>query len=161
VTRYKSLDQAPPGLRKLYEEQYGRASGQRPARAGGNCRSEPPKRQKYGNIRTEFKGETFDSKAEAEDEQILAMREAAGEIGGYARQVTIPLRAGARKRGSRAKFDWLVNEPRPHRCSNCGHEDRIMGLVLKDTKGMITQAWETKRRLVEAQLGVKIEVIQH
>lgn len=123
--------------------------------------SVPPRRTKYGNVRTEFNGETFDSKAEAEDEQHFALLQASGAIGGYARQVTIPLRGGTRKRGSRAKFDWLVNEPRPHSCSRCGHIDPVMMLVLKDTKGLITQAWETKRRLIEAQLGVRVEIIQH
>jgi hypothetical protein len=112
-------------------------------------------------VRTQFNGETFDSKAQAQDEQALALKAAAGEIGGYAREVSIPLRGGAGKRRPRMQIDWLVNEPRPHGCTKCGHVDQVMRLVLKDTKGYITPAWETKRRLLEAQLGIAIEVIQH
>lgn len=148
VTRYKSLDEAPEGLRKLFEAQYGSAKPK-------------AKRTKYGNVRTEFNGETYDSKAEAQDEQAFALRQAAGEIGGYARQVSVPLRGATRGRGTRHKVDWLVNEPRPHTCSNCRHVDPVMGLCFKETKGLMTRASETKRRLLEAQLGVKIEIIQH
>jgi hypothetical protein len=142
MTRYKSLDQAPASLRKLYVEQFGDAPKAR--------------RNKYGNVRTEFSGEMFDSKAEAEADQALRLKEAAGEIGGYARQVSVPMRA---RGGKRMVLDFLVNKPHAHRCSRCGHEDRVMKLTFVDRKGMITPEWETKRRLLEAQLGVAIEVV--
>jgi hypothetical protein len=138
------MDQAPPGLRKLYEEQYG---------------PEKPRRNKYGNVRTQFNGETFDSKAEAEDDQRFRMEEAAGVIAGYARQVSIQLRG--KRGGKRIRLDFMVNKLRPHSCSKCGHVDHVPGLVLMDCKGVITPDWETKRRILEAQLGVEIEIIQH
>ncbi len=144
--RYKKLTDCPPGVRKLLEEQ----QGPDPFAPGA-------RKTKYGNVRTEFSGEVFDSKAEAADDQAFRMQEAAGEIGGYARQVSIPLRA---RKGRRMRLDFLVNKRRPHACSSCGHVDHILGLVLIDSKGMVTPEWETKRRILEAQLGVEIEVIQ-
>lgn len=144
--RYKRLTDCPPGLRVLLEKQRAETPGLRSR----------TKRNKYGNVRTEFSGETFDSKAEAEDDQRFRMAEAAGEIGGYARQVSIPLR-GRRKR---IRLDFMVNKPVSHTCTKCGHVDRILKLVLMDRKGVITPEWETKRRILEAQLGVDVEVIQ-
>jgi hypothetical protein len=166
MTRYKSWDQMPDGMKRLLETQLRRAhpssSRAPPFVPTPNQFAEPSKKLKYGNVRTQFNGETYNSKAEAEDEQAFAVRQAAGEIGGSAREVSIPLRGQNRgKRRVRAQIDWLVNEPRPHTCSKCGHVDPVMQLVLKDTKGFITSAWETKRRLLEAQLGITIEVIQH
>lgn len=154
----------PDGMRKLYEQQLGGRGRGAPSLTDATITgpSEPPRRRsKYGNVRTQFNGETFDSKAQADDEQMLALMAAAGEIAGYAREVSIPLRGAAGKRRPRMQIDWLVNEPRPHSCSRCGHVDPVLQLVLKDTKGLITPAWETKRRLLEAQLGIRIEVIQH
>jgi hypothetical protein len=148
--RYKKLTDCPLGMQKLLREQE--------VTAGRARRSEPPRRSKYGNVRTQFNGETFDSKAEAEDDQRFRMEEAAGLIAGYARQVSIPMRA---RRGKRIQLDFMVNKPRPHSCSKCGHVDHVPGLVLMDRKGVITPEWETKRRILEAQLGVEIEVIQH
>jgi hypothetical protein len=147
--RYTRLADCPDGLKKLLQEQF----GDDPMRAPGL----PGKRSKYGNIRTEFSGEVFDSKAEAADDQAFRMQEAAGEIAGYARQVSIPLRA---KRGRRMRLDFMVNKKRPHQCSRCGHIDHVYGLVLMDRKGVVTPEWETKRRILEAQLGAEIEVIQ-
>jgi hypothetical protein len=137
-------------MRSLLEKQLGPA-------VPGNSR-----RTKYGNIRTEFSGEMFDSKAEAEDDQRLRIMEAAGEIAGYARQVSIPLRSrrGRARRLKRMQLDFMVNKPRPHTCSKCGHIDSIPGLVLMDRKGVITPEWETKRRILEAQLGVEVEILQ-
>lgn len=143
MTRYKSLDQAPPALRKLYEEQFGNSPKSR--------------RNKYGNVRTEFSGETFDSKAEAQDDQTFRLQEAGGEIGGYARQVSVPMRG---RGGKRMVLDFLVNKPHVHRCAHCGHEERVMKLTFMDRKGVITPEWETKRRLLETQLGISIEVLQ-
>jgi hypothetical protein len=144
--RYKKLTDCPDGLRRLLAEQLG------PEPMNGGAR-----RRKYGNVRTKYNGETFDSKAEAQDDQDFRMQEAAGEIAGYARQVSIPMRA---RRGKRIQLDFMVNKPRPHLCSKCGHVDHVLGLVLMDRKGMVTPEWETKRRILEAQLGVDIEVIQ-
>lgn len=115
------------------------------------------RRNKYGNIRTKFNGEVFDSKAEAADDQRFRMLEAAGDIGGYARQVSIPLRA---RKGVRMRLDFMVNQRRPHTCTHCGHVDQVAGLVLMDRKGMVTRDWENKRRILEAQLGTKIEILQ-
>lgn len=149
MPRYTRLSDCPDGLRKLLQEQF----GEHPMRSPGA----PVKRSKYGNVRTEFSGEVFDSKAEAQDDQTFRMQEAAGEIAGYARQVSIPLRA---KGGRRMRLDFMVNKRRPHQCSKCGQMDDVYGLVLMDRKGMVTPEWETKRRILESQLGIEIEVMQ-
>jgi hypothetical protein len=149
MPRYTRLSECPEGLRKLLQEQY----GDDPMRMPGT----PGKRAKYGNVRTEFNGEVFDSKAEAKDDQAFRMQEAAGEIAGYARQVSIPLRA---KGGRRMRLDFMVNKKRPHTCSQCGNVDQVYALVLMDRKGMVTPEWETKRRILESQLGSVIEVMQ-
>ncbi len=135
--RYKSIMDVPAGVRDQVERKLS-AQGVTTRQATPARNSPPaspaaptPRRSKYGNVRTEYNGEVFDSKAEAEDDQDLRMQEAAGAIGGYARQVSIPLRA---RGGKRIKMDWLVNEPRPHACSACGQVDQVMQLILKDTK---------------------------
>jgi hypothetical protein len=142
--RYKKLDQCPPGMRKLLAQQH-------LTQTPGN------RRRKYGNVRTEFNGEVFDSKAEAADDQRFRLLEAAGDIGGYARQVSIPLRA---RKGVRMRLDFMVNRRRPHTCTKCGNVDHITGLVLLDRKGVVTRDWENKRRILEAQLGIKVEILQ-
>lgn len=142
--RYKRLDECPPGMRKLLAKQQ---LDQKPG----------ARRNKYGNIRTEFNGEVFDSKAEAADDQRFRMLEAAGDIGGYARQVSIPLRA---RKGVRMRLDFMVNQRLPHTCTHCGHIDQVTGLVLMDRKGMVTRDWENKRRILEAQLGIKVGILQ-
>lgn len=143
--RYKRLVDCPEGMRELLERQFG------PDAIGA-----PKKRAKYGNVRTQFNGETFDSKAEAAEDQALRLQEAAGEIAGYARQVSIPMRA---RRGRRMQLDFMVNARKPYICEGCGHVNQIYGLALRDKKGFVTPEWETKRRILEAQLGIEIEVI--
>jgi hypothetical protein len=149
MPRYTRLKDCPEGLRKLLQEQFGNDAMDSPGRPG--------KRTKYGNVRTEFNGEVFDSKAEAQDDQTFRMQEAAGEIAGYARQVSIPLRA---KGGRRMRLDFMVNRKRQHSCSRCGNVDQVNGLVLMDRKGVVTPEWETKRRILEAQLGIEIEILR-
>lgn len=146
--RYKRLTDCPDGMKQLLRDQF----GEDPMKPPGT----PGKRSKYGNVRTKFNGEVFDSKGEAAADQNFRMQEAAGEIAGYARQVSIPMRA---RGGKRMQIDFLVNRKQAHACPKCAHVDYVYGLVLTDYKGMITAEWETKRRILEAQLGVKIEVI--
>lgn len=146
MPRYTRLSDCPEGLRRLLQEQL-----------GNGLEAAPRKRTKYGNVRTKFNGEVFDSKAEARDDQAFRVQEAAGEIAGYARQVSIPLRA---KGGRRMRLDFIVNRKRQHSCTRCGNIDHVYGLVLMDRKGMVTPEWETKRRILEAQLGVEIEILQ-
>lgn len=134
--RYKNLRECPEGVRVLLKVR--------------------KRRTKYGNVRTQFNGETFDSKAEAQEDQSLRLQEAAGEIAGYARQVSIPMRA---RGGKRLRLDFMVNARRAYNCVNCGHANHVYGLVLRDKKGFVTREWETKRRILEAQLGIEIEVV--
>jgi len=143
--RYKRLVDCPEGMRKLLEKQL-----------APDPLKVTAKRPKYGNVRTQYNGETFDSKAEAAEDQALRMAEAAGEIAGYARQVSIPMRA---RKGRRMQLDFMVNAKKSYACAQCGHLNHIHALVLRDKKGFVTREWQTKRRILEAQLGIEIEVV--
>lgn len=63
-----------------------------------------PKRSKYNNIRIEYKGEMFDSKAEATRAWELDMLMQAGKIAAWQRQVTFKLGCPE----NRYRIDFLV-----------------------------------------------------
>lgn len=66
------------------------------------------KRPKYRNVRTEYRGMPFDSKAEAEYARQLDLRQNAGEIKGWTRQV--PFMLGVPENKYRADFLVFHND---------------------------------------------------
>ena len=99
------------------------------------------KKHKYNAKPTEVDGIRFDSKKEANYYIQLKLRQAAGEVIGWLRQVPIHLPGGTILR-----IDFLEF-----------HADETVHFV--DVKGMETDAFKIKRREAEAAyLWLKIEI---
>lgn len=100
------------------------------------------KRSKYGNVKCEADGITFDSKREAAVYTQLKARRDSGEIKSFMRQVSIPI--GKSKR--RLRLDFIVIH----------HDDRCEFI---DAKGMTTPSWAIKRDEFEANYLVKVQCV--
>jgi Protein of unknown function (DUF1064) len=95
---------------------------------------------KYGNVRTVYRGEVYDSRGEAEYAARLDLLEAAGAIRAWRRGRVWTLLDGPRRCDRitlRPDFEvWDAVEPGGFRCLDC--------------KGVETQAWRLKVRLWRA-----------
>ena len=89
------------------------------------------KRSKYGNIKTEVDGITFDSKAEARRYGELKLLEMAEEILGFGRQPSFVLPGNIRYRP-----DFIV-------CDKDGN------IWVEDVKGVATKEFRIKQKLWE------------
>lgn len=115
------------------------------------------RRSKYGAIRTEVDGITFDSKAEARRYQELKMLEKCGEITHLTRQmeftlnVSKPLGQFEQIGVYRADFCYYTKAPK----------GRLVGdFVVEDVKGIDTPLSRWKRKHVEAQHGHKVQIVR-
>ena len=90
---------------------------------------EPPKRSKFGAVRTTYKGRVYDSKREAVRAQELDLAQAAGAVLAWFPQVRFPLSAGIVYVADFVVIlaDWTV--------------------VVEDVKGHRTKEYKLKRRL--------------
>ena len=101
-----------------------------------------PKRSKFGNIRTVYNNFTFDSKHEARYARDLDLRLKAKDVKSYEKQV---------------KFPVIINEIKI--CDYIAdfvveHTDGRQEVI--DCKGMLTDVYRLKKKLVEAIYKVKI-----
>lgn len=100
-----------------------------------------PKRSKYNNRKTVVDGITFDSEWEAERYQELQLLERAGHIVNLRLQVPYVLAINGVKICTYvADFVYL----------ECGEE------IVEDAKGMLTDVYKLKRRLMKAIYGIEI-----
>lgn len=100
-------------------------------------------RHKYFAQRTEANGRSYASKAEASYAAHLALRQRAGEVLGWCEQVPFRLPGG-----NKYVLDFLVFE--------ANGECRAV-----EVKGMATEAWKIKSRLMsEAYPWLPIEVVR-
>jgi len=107
------------------------------ARLGGHARQ-----AKYRNIPVEVDGRKFPSKKQADYYKQLVLLKAAGEIRGFACEVTIPLPSG--KRSLRIDFMRIEND---------------LSIRWIDTKGMVTKDWAVKRDELQHSLGITVETV--
>lgn len=103
------------------------------------------KKSKYGNKKTVYNGFTYDSKKEAAYAQELDLRVRAGDIHSWERQVPLEIKVNDRKI---CKYiaDFLVKYAN-------GKQEFV------DVKGMKTDVYRLKKKLVEAIYGITI--IEH
>ena len=99
------------------------------------------KASKYRNVRTEVDGYKFDSKKEAAYYCDLKLRQRAGEVSYFLRQVPIHLPGGVRY-----VCDFLIFYP------DGSHE-------YVDVKGVRTRTYIMKKKMVEALYPIKIEEV--
>lgn len=98
-------------------------------------------RHKFNAVATELDGIKFSSKKEAKYYSILKLKQAAGEIVFFLRQVPLHLPGGVR-----LVIDFL--------------EFRADGTVhFVDTKGMETESFKAKRRMIQAIYPIDIETV--
>lgn len=109
--------------------------------------SAPPawrSRSKYRNVRSEYGGRTFDSKAQAQYAAELDLRQRAGEIRAWIPEVSLPLPTSS----YRMRIDFML----------------IMAdgsYRWQDVKGAPpTRDWKLKQDLVRNAYGIDVEVVQ-
>ena len=106
---------------------------------------------KYGAIKTEVDGITFDSRAEARHYQKLKLLERAGRITDLKLQVRFDLIGRHVIHGKterpifyKADFAYVDDESR---------------YVVEDVKGMVTPLYRLKRRLMMEKYGIEIQEV--
>ena len=102
---------------------------------------------KYGNTKIRVDGRLFDSKAEAARWQELQLLERAGEITELERQVEyelIPKQKGERAVKYIADFRYIDHEG---------------NTVVEDTKGVKTQVWIIKRKMMLRVHGIRVREV--
>ena len=123
----------------------------------------PRNGHKYGAVRTQVDGHSFDSKAEARRYAELRLLEKAGEIEGLELQPAFPLRvllttgtfagAGAALAGEYPTIGKYIADFRYFRLTP------PMGWVVEDVKGVKTALYRWKKKHAEAQFGITITEI--
>lgn len=103
------------------------------------------KPNKYGAVKTEYKGRMYDSKKEARYAEKLDMMFLSGEVIDWKPQVRIPLTVNGKKICTYV-CDFLVV-----------YADGRIEYV--DTKGVRTATYKLKAKLVKALLGVEIKEV--
>ena len=98
------------------------------------------KRPKYGNRKTKVDGKTYDSAREAKRHSELALMQKAGEIYGWAEQVTFLLPGGVKYRA-----DFVVLQ-------------RDGTFRIEDSKGVRTKEYIMKKKLM-ASIGLDIKEV--
>ncbi len=135
--RYSRVEDMPAGMQQLLQN--ARAVESKPAPA---LRPEEvaaaPKRSKYGNVVTMVDGIRFDSKREARYFEQLKLRQQAGEVHFWLRQVPMHLPGG-----TKYVLDFLV-------FLRDGNVDFV------DVKGRETKEFRIKKREVEHHYPIKV-----
>ena len=98
------------------------------------------KRPKYGNRKTKVDGKTYDSAREAKRHGELALMQKAGDIYGWAEQVTFLLPGGVKYRA-----DFVVLQ-------------RDGTFRIEDSKGVRTKEYIMKKKLM-ASIGLDIKEV--
>lgn len=96
------------------------------------------KRSKYGNVKTEYNGQVYDSKREANYAKILDIQKHSGKIKGYLRQVRFPLPGNIVY-----TCDFLIFYT-------------YMGYEVVDVKGFKTKEYKLKKKLMKEFYGIEI-----
>lgn len=101
---------------------------------------------KYHNIKTTVDGITFDSKAEARYYSFLKYRQGGGKLFNLRLQVPYVFTIECKKIFTyKADFQYTDKEGKEH---------------VVDVKGVETPVFRLKKKLIEAQYGIEIEVVK-
>jgi hypothetical protein len=130
------------------------SKGAAPRRRGPRFGSRQRPVSKFGNRRTVVDGITFDSAKEARRWQQLGLEERAGHIYDLKRQVPFSITAVAAATGERKAVAKYFADFTYMRIQNDG--DHVF--VVEDTKGVQTDVFKLKRKLVEHEHGIEISL---
>lgn len=100
----------------------------------------PQAPRRHNNYKTQYQGQTFDSKHECEDFKAFELERAAGKLRAVVRQVSMPI-AGSRRR-IRIDFMLVTNDGR---------------IRWVDSKGYAEREWLLKRDIAQTSCGITIE----
>ena len=121
-------------------------------------------RNKYGAEKCQLNGEVFDSKKECRRWQELRILEQAGEISNLRRQVKyvlIPTQKEStvevRKNGTPKRMDRVVERECSYLADFVYEEDGKT--VVEDAKGVRTEAYKIKKKLMLYVHGIKIKEV--
>jgi hypothetical protein len=109
---------------------------------------------KYGAIKTQVNGITFDSKAEARRYSQLLMLEKAGHIAGLTLQVSFELAKSVKFSG-----DKRAKPPLRYVADFMYSDIKLGKIVVEDVKGVATPLFKAKRHLMMALHGVEVRVV--
>ena len=130
-----------------FDEDWLRAYEAKHGRKPSATAEDKPKRSKYNAQHTEVDGIMFDSKHEADRYCELKLMERAGDIKDLRLQVPfvlIPKQDGERAITYRADFVYMDRK---------GHK------VVEDAKGVRTEVYKLKRKLMQYMHGIKIKEV--
>jgi len=108
------------------------------------------KRNKYRNIKTEVDGLRFDSMAEGRRYASLRLLERAGEISDLRRQVPFELLPSVKYEGSAR-----ATGPTKY-LADFAYTDKSGKQIIEDCKGMETDIFRLKRKMMLVLLGLEI-----
>jgi hypothetical protein len=114
-----------------------------------NCGIDVPKQNKYRNVKVVVDGIKFDSTKEANRYAELKMMEKAGEIVDLETQPEYPYCSDDNSRvlfKYRADFRYILPNNRMHTSE----------LIVEDVKGVRTQVYILKKKLIEDRFGIVI-----
>ena len=109
------------------------------------------RRRKYGNVPVEIDGMRFDSKAEGRHYALLKQREKAGEIGNLRRQERYVLKGANGEVICVYVADFVFYDHA---------EKRERVIDVKGGKATQTPLFRIKQKLMRANLGIEVEVVQ-
>lgn len=113
----------------------------------GLLRKFPKRKNKYNNLLTEYKGVKYHSRLEARYAALLDIREKAKEVENIKRQEKFPLEVNGEKIGTYiADFSFFDKAQKVNR--------------VVDIKGVETDLFKIKKKLVKAIYGIDIEIIK-
>lgn len=105
------------------------------------------RRNKFGAVKTQVAGVTFDSKREAERYRHLRVLEAAGHISGLQLQPAFDLHAPGGVKVARYVADFAYRDEATQR------------LVVEDVKGVKTPMFRLKAKWLKAEHGIEVECV--
>lgn len=120
---------------------------------------------KYHNEKTIVDGIAFDSRKEARRYQELKLMERAGEITDLQRQVKYELipaqyEMGTRIRGNHVSTVERCVEKAVNYYADFVYNDKMTGeTVVEDVKGMKTEVYRIKKKLMRWRYGIKIREV--
>lgn len=109
---------------------------------------------KFGAIKTEVAGITFDSKAEARRYGQLIMLERAGHIAGLTRQVPFVLAPSVKFEGAKR-----IKPALRYVADFCYSDIKTGRVVVEDVKGAITPLFRVKQHLMKSVHNIDIKVV--